>query len=113
MRQHLRHIHFAPLPFAVRPEVRHSVRYLVYCRWFKKVLHTHTPLSRLRKNADLLYRLLRTMRLPSLSRNSAIVRYGRQGAAFAPSTKPSSTTIAVILDRPVLSGQEGALLLRT
>src|SRR5665213_3658740 len=40
MRQHLRHIHFAPLAFAVRHEVRHSIRYLVYSRWFKKVLHT-------------------------------------------------------------------------
>jgi hypothetical protein len=43
MRLHLRHIHFAPLPFAVRLEARHSVPYLVYSRWFKKILHIESP----------------------------------------------------------------------
>jgi hypothetical protein len=43
------------------------------------------------------------MRSPSISRNSAIYRYGRQGTAWGSSTKPPGTTIALILDRPVFS----------
>ena len=58
----------------------------------QKGIHTHTPrILSIAKNADFLYRLLRTMRLPSPSRNSAIVRYGAKGLP-----------VAIVLSRPVL-----------
>jgi hypothetical protein len=39
MRQRLRWIHLAPLPLAIRPQLRHSPLYLFHRRRFKKIFH--------------------------------------------------------------------------
>ena len=53
MRQHLRHIHFAPMVLAVRPEMRHPIFYLVYRGRFKKAFHTHESNSNFVTNSGM------------------------------------------------------------